>query len=134
MVHHVSFRERVASGTQVQAYRRDMTDSPTLSPQTCTLPRDERPVRQAEFDTLFAAALRAVDRVDARHLRLILDPRFENIARDLTGRETECCSFFSFGFERFADELKLNIYVPASQAGVLDALARRADAPLESHQ
>jgi hypothetical protein len=111
-----------------------MTDSPMSSPQTCTLRPDERPVRQAEFDTLFAAALRAVDRVDAGHLRLILDPRFENIARDLTGRETECCSFFSFGFERFADELQLNIRVPASQVGTLEALARRADASLEGHQ
>jgi hypothetical protein len=33
-------------------------------PQACTLPMADQPLRQAEFDALFATALRAFDRPD----------------------------------------------------------------------
>jgi hypothetical protein len=105
-----------------------MTQSDTWAPQACTLPQAERPLRQAEFGSLFAAGVRSVDRVDAVHLRLILDPAFERITRELTEREVECCSFFTFTLERSGDDLRLDIQVPTSQAAVLTALANQAEA------
>ena len=109
-----------------------MTQSETWAPQACTLPQAERPLRRAEFDALFAAALRGVDRVDPVHLRMILDPEFEQLTRDLTDREVACCSFFAFAIERSGDDLWLDIHVPASQAGVLAALANQAEASRRS--
>lgn len=109
-----------------------MTQSDTWAPQACTLPQEERPLRQAEFGALFAAALRGISRVDAVHLRLILDPAFEGPTRDLTGREVACCSFFTFTLERSGDDLWLDIQVPAAQAAVLAALANQAEASRRS--
>lgn len=105
-----------------------MTPPKTWAPQACTLPREERPLRQAEFGALFAAALRALYRVDPVHLRMILDPGFEQLTRDLTDREVACCSFFTFTLERSGDDLWLDIQVPPSEAGVLEALASQAEA------
>ncbi len=48
--------------------------------------------------------------------------------RDLSGRETQCCSFFSFAVS--ASEpglLRLDIEVPAGHVAVLDALQARTD-------
>jgi hypothetical protein len=109
-----------------------MTQSDTWAPQACTLPQEERPLRQAEFSALFAAALRGINRVDAIHLRLILDPSFERLTRDLTDREVACCSFFTFTLERSGDDLWLDIQVPAAQAAVLAALANQAEASRRS--
>jgi hypothetical protein len=109
-----------------------MTPFKTWAPQACTLPREERPLRQAEFGALFAAALRGLDRVDSVHLRMILDPGFEQPTRDLTDREVACCSFFTFTLERSGDDLWLDIQVPASEAGVLEALANQAEASSRS--
>jgi len=109
-----------------------MTRSKTWAPQACTLPREERPLRQAEFGALFTAALRGLDRVDPVHLRMILDPGFEQLTRDLTDREVACCSFFTFTLERSGDDLWLDIQVSASQAGVLEALADLAEASRRS--
>src|SRR5690348_16526591 len=81
----------LASGTWVQVYRRSMTDL-----DACTLPTAERPLRLAEFQTLFATALRGQERLSPTHLRWRIDPAAESTARDLTARESECCSFFAF--------------------------------------
>jgi hypothetical protein len=54
--------------------------------------------------------------------------RGRGAARDLTGRETECCSFFTFTFAPAGGALQLDVEVPAGYAAVLDALARRAAA------
>lgn len=51
--------------------------------------------------------------------------RCSAMARDLTGRETQCCSFFTFTFERAGDRLWLEAQVPPAQVPVLDALAAR---------
>jgi hypothetical protein len=53
----------------------------------------------AEFDDLFATALRGQQRVSATTLRWDLDPAADATARDLAGRESSCCSFFSFTFD-----------------------------------
>ncbi|HUY44121.1 MAG TPA: hypothetical protein VMV92_00125, partial [Streptosporangiaceae bacterium] len=44
------------------------------APDACTLPTSARARRAAEFDALFAAAVRGVDRVEPTRLRLELRP------------------------------------------------------------
>jgi hypothetical protein len=95
-------------------------------PDACTLPTVERPLRLAEFDDLFATALLSQQRPAPTRLQWHLDPAAQQRARDLTARESACCSFFSFAFTVTGDELQLDIAVPAEQVAVLDALAGRA--------
>ena len=85
-------------------------------------------MRVAEFDELFATGLRGQQRLARTRLRWRLDAAAEAAARDLTSRESECCSFFTFTFAPADDALQLDVEVPAVHAGVLDALARRAAA------
>ena len=101
-------------------------------PDACTLPTVDRPLRLAEFDDLFATAVRQVERITAHHLRLRLvgSTGLERAVRDLTAREAQCCSFFAFtvipGETADGAALTLDIQVPARYAEVLDSLARRA--------
>ncbi|MEH1101320.1 hypothetical protein [Micromonospora sp. CPCC 205561] len=100
-------------------------------PDACTLPTAARPLRLAEFDRFFREAVRGVARLSARHLRLRLagTARAERAARDLTARESSCCSFFAFELSRSGpDALTLDIRVPAAHVGVLDGLAEQAAA------
>jgi thioredoxin len=94
----------------------------------CTLPAADRPLRLAEFDDLFATAVRAVDRVEPTRLRLALDPRPEVAARtaDLAVRETDCCGFFTFTLTAADEQLALEVAVPDGRTEVLDGLADRA--------
>ena len=101
-------------------------DEDVWVPPACTLPTAERPLRLAEFDDLFATALREQDRLSPTGLRWRFDPGAELVARDLTARESECCSFFAFTLRRTADDLVVDVAVPAAQVEVLDALAQRA--------
>ncbi|GAA2996966.1 hypothetical protein [Streptosporangium longisporum] len=98
------------------------------APAECTLPTEERPLRVAEFDELFASALRGLERVGPAHLRLTLDDgaQVEETARDLTARETGCCSFFTFTLTPGPEGLVVDVEVPAVHANVLDGLAARA--------
>lgn len=108
----------------------DMTDVP----DACTLPTAARPLRLAEFDALFASALRGQERLDPRHLRMTLagEQGLEATVRDLAARETACCSFFDFTITATSDpagtgeRVTVDIAVPAAQTAVLDALAERA--------
>src|SRR5690349_17678098 len=93
------------------------------APQACTLPAAEQPLRLAEFDDLFTAALRGQHRRSATSLRWNLDPSAEPTARDLTERETACCSFFTFTFTLRGDSVDLDIEVQPAHIDVLDALA-----------
>jgi hypothetical protein len=101
-------------------------------PDACSLPTVERPLRLAEFDDLFAAAVRGVERVTSTHARLRLNGAAGLAAtvRDLTARETACCSFFQFAvtpeLATEGEALTLDIEVPARYADVLEALAARA--------
>ena len=92
----------------------------------CTLPTAEQPLRLAEFDDLFATASRGRRRLSATVLSWDLDPAAEAVARDLAGRESRCCSFFTFRFTPGDEVLRLEIEVPAEHVDVLDALAARA--------
>jgi hypothetical protein len=105
----------------------------------CTLPTVDQPLRVAEFDDLFATALRGIERSEASgRARLVLAG-----GEDLAGRvqrladaETACCSFFTFALTPMATDadadadgavLALDIEVPVAQADVLAALVRRAE-------
>ena len=100
-----------------------MTD---WTPAACTLPTAARPLRLAEFDALFAAAVRGVDRPGPTRLSLTLAdaPGRAEQVRDLTAREGACCSFFAFDLTA-GDPMRLDISVPPAHRVVLDALAAR---------
>ena len=101
-------------------------------PDDCTLPTAERPARLAEFDDLFATAVRGVEVLGPTHARMRLAGPAGLAARvrDLTARETRCCSFFTFTITAHAatdgETLALDIEVPDAYAEVLRSLARRA--------
>ena len=100
-----------------------------------TLPGAGRPLRLAEFDALFTA-VRRVEILGPAHARLHLTgpAGLAATARDLTARETECCSFFSFTITTDGtgatdgEDLRLDVQVPDRYAGVLAALIERAEA------
>jgi hypothetical protein len=101
-------------------------------PEACTLPTVDQPLRLAEFDELFATAVRRVETLSPTHARMRLAGPAGLTAqvRDLTARETECCSFFIFTITPEpavdGDAMALDIEVPATQADVLSVLAQRA--------
>jgi hypothetical protein len=99
------------------------------APPTCTLPTAERPVRVAEFDALFASA-RWYRRPLRTHLDLAIPPEAERTGRVLAGRESSCCSFFTFAFEQLGTDLMMHIGVPAGHVAVLDALQQRIAAAM----
>jgi hypothetical protein len=97
------------------------------APQACTLPTAEQPLRVAEFDKLFAASLQGVERITPTRLQLHLAAAAERTARDLTARETNCCSFFTFDYTSAPDGgLLLDVTLPTAHVDVLDAIAARA--------
>lgn len=118
--------------------------------EDCTLPSLEQPLRVAEFDRLFAAHLVGLRWVGTTRVRLELAVRsspdgqaealdqLRATVRDLTDRETSCCSFFTFTLEAArglgaaaADDgagLVLDVEVPPGREPVLVALASRAEA------
>ncbi|MEU7613924.1 hypothetical protein [Micromonospora sp. NPDC049204] len=106
------------------------SDNQAWVPEACTLPSVQRPLRLAEFDDLFATALREQQRLSPTDLRWRLDSAAETTARDLTDRESSCCSFFTFTLAADAGTLRLDVQVPAAYVDVLDALAQRAAAGL----
>jgi hypothetical protein len=97
------------------------------APDACTLPTSERPLRAAEFGSLFAETVRGVARAEPTRLHLDLQPSPEAAARAaaLAAAETECCSFFTFTLTATGGALALDITVPAAHVAVLDALADR---------
>jgi hypothetical protein len=103
------------------------TENDEWAPDTCTLPTAERPLRVAEFDELFTSVVRAERRRPTR-LDLVLPGDVEAVGRDLARRESECCSFFTFEFEKVGDDVVMHIAVPSSQIEVLDAIEARAAA------
>ena len=103
------------------------------APQACTLPSVEQQLRISEFDALFASSLRELQRLAPTRLRLLLDQRAEDAARELTARESECCSFFTFTVTPASDDVLVDVEVPATHVAVLDALAMRAAAQARVH-
>lgn len=92
-------------------------------PDACTLPTVQQPLRLNEFDALFQAHLRGVERVGPAHLRMtFVGEGAEAQVRDLSAREAACCSFFDFVITPDADQVVLDVKVPAAQQGILTAL------------
>jgi hypothetical protein len=122
-------------------------------PDACTLPTAEQPLRLAEFGALFATAVRDVETITETHTRLRLSgpPGLAASVRDLTARETECCSFFRFtvteegerttegepteeGERTEGDAVVLDVEVPEAYAVVLrglTGLARGGGPPVD---
>ena len=102
----------------------------TWVPDACTLPTAEQPLRVAEFDALFAVAVRPAERVSPTVLRIHLTGGEATAAgaEELAARESACCSFFAFTVSAADDRTELEVRVPASRAAVLDAVQQRADA------
>jgi hypothetical protein len=96
----------------------------------CTLPTAERPLRIAELDELFARSLRRVERPGPLHLRLTLAAGADvaAAARDLTARESACCSFFAFDIDEGDGGSTVDVRVPPGREPILDALAELAGA------
>lgn len=106
-----------------------VSDAAWVVVDACTLPTAAQPLRVAEFDALFATALRGMDRVSRTRLRIELAAAAEAEARELAAAESGCCSFFTFGFGPAGPEtVWMDIEVPAARAEVLDGLAARAAA------
>jgi hypothetical protein len=109
---------------------RPATEQPaTWAPDACTLPTADRPVRSAEFDTVFGAGLRRVSRLSPRHGQWEFAAGPDQVARiaDLLRREAGCCSFFTFTLASGAPGTAVvDVTVPAAYADVLDALNQRA--------
>ncbi|MEU4396658.1 hypothetical protein [Kribbella sp. NPDC023855] len=102
---------------------------PTWAPTSCTLPTVEQPLREAEFDTLFAEAVTIIERPTPTTLDLTLTSTAEATARDLTTREASCCNFFTFNFHPAThNTLVLRIGVPqsATYIAILNAVEARA--------
>ncbi|MGN9910153.1 hypothetical protein ACTMTJ_21625 [Phytohabitans sp. LJ34] len=103
-------------------------------PDACTLPAAGRPLRLAAFDELFVTAVRRVEPVTAEHVRMWLSgpAGLVKAVRDLTAREAQCCSFFTFTVTPepadVGEALRLDIAVPARYTGVLESLGQRAAA------
>ncbi|MCC3650580.1 hypothetical protein LIX60_03520 [Streptomyces sp. S07_1.15] len=99
-------------------------------PQSCTLPTEERPLRVAEWDALFAERLVSLSRPQPLHLRLDLaaGKGIQGRVHDLVERESVCCSFFTFTTTAGQDLIRLDISVDQAYAAVLDALAARTAA------
>ncbi|MGW7196217.1 hypothetical protein [Streptomyces chryseus] len=99
-------------------------------PQSCTLPTEERPLRVAEWDALFSERLTSLSRPHPLHLRLALagGPGVEDRVRDLVGRESGCCSFFTFTTTTGDGLIRLEVSVDHAHEAVLDALAARSAA------
>ena len=112
-----------------------MTDSALsnpswAAPEECTLPTVDRPLRMAEFDDLFATAVRSVTRESAVHatFELPAEPEVATTAASLTARESRCCTFWTFTLTMAGGRVTLDVQVPARHRDVLDALVDRARA------
>ncbi|HYN72696.1 MAG TPA: hypothetical protein VES60_09360 [Nakamurella sp.] len=100
------------------------------APAECTLPTADRPLRVAEFDDLFVTEVRSVTRES--NVRAIFelgaDPEVAATAANLTARESQCCTFWTFTLTMTGGRVTLDVSVPAGQHAVLDALVDRAQA------
>lgn len=110
----------------------DINTGPELdwTPDACTLPTAEQPLRLAEFDALFAANLDSAELTAPTRARLVLTggPGLAEKVRDLAERESSCCSFFVFTTTATEVGLELDIEVPGAHESVLAALVKRAEA------
>ena len=100
--------------------------------EACTLPSADRPLRVADFDALFAAHLRRVERPAATEARLVMagGAGVADRVQRLADAESACCSFFDFTVAERRGEVTLGVVVPAAYADVLAGLVSRAASAL----
>jgi hypothetical protein len=109
--------------------------------EACTLPTEDRPLRVAEFDSLFSTVQHQVQppAPGEPRARLVLagDDTLRDRVQQLANAETACCSFFTFTVTELRGEapggaeqarVALDIEVPPARADVLAALMDRAAA------
>ena len=94
----------------------------TWVPTACTLPTAEQPLRVAEFDALFATAVRPAERTGPTTLLVHLPADAASTIRDLVARETACCSFFSFAVTLDSRGIGLEVRAPADALEMVTAL------------
>jgi hypothetical protein len=106
------------------------------APQACTLPTVERPLRSAEFDSLFAEDVTRVDHTSPGQLELELRATPEAAARAayLAVHEAGCCSFFAFDLSIGDGRVTMTVSTDATHAAVLAALGDRATARVGAHE
>jgi hypothetical protein len=125
-------------GTTPLTLGNDPASADWVPVDACTLPTVEQPLRVAEFDELFASALRGLERPDAQRARLVLtgDQMLPAHVQRLVDAESSCCSFFTFTVDQLEAHLsaepgqaavELTIEVPAARTEVLAALVFRAE-------
>jgi len=106
-----------------------LTDEP-IDPafSSCTLPAADMPGRAAEFDEAFAAGLRHAELVSPTHARWVFaaDGARAQALAGLLDRESQCCSFFTFGQRAEGDTVTVDVTVPPGHADALAVLAGRA--------
>lgn len=117
------------SGFTVDGMSIDLITEDDWVPEACTLPTAERPLRRAEFDSLFANDVVGLVHESAQRVRLELraDPEVAARAADLSVKETGCCSFFAFDLSIADGHVTLTISAPEPHASVIAALAARAE-------
>ena len=98
----------------------------------CTLPTADRPLRVADFDALFTAHLRRVERSTPTRARLVMagDDGVADRVRRLAAAEASCCSFFTFTVTARPESVVLDVAVPRAYADVLAGLVARATSVL----
>jgi hypothetical protein len=102
---------------------------PISVPEGCTLPTVEQPFRLDEFETLFRDHLVSVERRNAGSLRMTFaGANIEARVRDLSERESRCCSFFGFTIASERERVVLDVDVAPAYAPVLAALENWAAA------
>ncbi len=98
-----------------------------MTTDACTMPTAERPLRLAEFDTLFASSLTRLTTGDEGvSMGLRGDTGLYDRVKDLATREATCCSFFTFIVDGTDTQVDLSISVPPARRDILDALVARA--------
>ena len=98
-----------------------------MATTACTMPTSERPLRLAEFDSLFADSVRSVAlEGDLAWMHLTGPEGLRDRVRDLAERETACCSFFSFVIDGESDDVIMQVAVPPEHRDILKALSARA--------
>ena len=97
-----------------------------LTTADCTMPTAGRPLRLAEFDALFASVTAVHHEGTVTRLHLGGGPGLADRVRDLTDRESQCCSFFTFTVTGSDTEVDLEIEVPPQHRSIGAAIAARA--------
>jgi hypothetical protein len=103
-----------------------VAEAPAARGFSCALDTPAFRVREDEFRGLFARTLRALEPMDARAARIVLDGSCEAELRELLAREQRCCSFFEFDVEARGDAIVVTARVPAGSEVALAFLLGRA--------